>query len=45
VPSPEYTDTGLAAGHTYYYVVTSLDSDQVESEYSAQITATVPEGK
>jgi hypothetical protein len=44
VPSAEYIDTGLAAGHTYYYVVTSLDSEQVESEYSAPITATVPEG-
>ena len=42
VPSGEYTDTGLAAGHTYYYVVTSLDSDQVESEYSEPIAATVP---
>jgi fibronectin type 3 domain-containing protein len=42
VPSAEYTDTGLAAGHTYYYVVTSLDSDQVESEYSEPIAATAP---
>ena len=42
VPSGGYTDTGLAAGHTYYYVVTSLDSDQVESEYSEPIAATVP---
>jgi hypothetical protein len=44
VPSAEYVDTGLAAGHTYYYVVTSLDADQVESEYSPQISATVPVG-
>jgi hypothetical protein len=43
VPSGAYVDTGLAAGHTYYYVVTSLDADQVESEYSPQISATVPE--
>ena len=42
VPSPEYEDTGLAAGHTYYYVVSSLDADQVESEYSTPISATVP---
>jgi Abnormal spindle-like microcephaly-assoc'd, ASPM-SPD-2-Hydin len=42
VPTGEYTDTGLAAGHTYYYVVTSLDSDQMESEYSEPIAATVP---
>jgi hypothetical protein len=42
--TPEFVDTGLSAGHTYYYVVTSLDGDQVESEYSTPITATVPEG-
>jgi len=42
VPSAEYVDTGLAAGHTYYYVVSSLDADQVESEYSTPISATVP---
>lgn len=40
----EYVDTGLAAGHTYYYVVTSLDGNDVESEYSSPISATVPEG-
>ena len=39
----EFVDTGLAAGHTYYYVVTSLNADQVESEYSPPIIATVPE--
>ena len=39
----EFVDTGLAAGHTYYYVVTSLDADQVESEYSSPISATVPQ--
>jgi Abnormal spindle-like microcephaly-assoc'd, ASPM-SPD-2-Hydin len=43
VPSAEYVDTGLAAGHTYYYVVTSVGADEVESEYSAPIRATVPE--
>ena len=44
VPSAEYIDTGLATGHTYYYVVASLDAEQVESEYSAPISATVPKG-
>jgi hypothetical protein len=43
IPSAEYVDTGLAAGHTYYYVVTSVGADEVESEYSAPISATVPE--
>ena len=42
VASTEYVDTGLAAGHTYYYVVTAVDANQGESEYSAPITATVP---
>lgn len=42
VPSSEYIDTGLAAGRTYYYVVTALDADQIESEYSLPISATVP---
>jgi hypothetical protein len=37
-----YVDTGLAAGHTYYYVVAAVDADQVETEYSVQISATVP---
>ena len=42
VPSAEYVDTGLAAGHTYYYVVAAVGADQVETEYSVQISATVP---
>jgi hypothetical protein len=42
VPSAEFVDTGLAAGHTYYYVVSTLDADQVEGEYSPPISATVP---
>jgi hypothetical protein len=43
VSSSEFMDTGLAAGHTYYYVVAALDADQRESERSAPISATVPE--
>jgi hypothetical protein len=42
VASSEYVDTGLAAGHTYYYVVTAVDADEVETEYSTPISATVP---
>jgi fibronectin type 3 domain-containing protein len=42
VPSAEYVDTGLAAGHTYYYVVAAVDADRVETEYSVPISATVP---
>ena len=42
VPSAEFIDTGLAAGHTYYYVVSALNPDDTESEYSEPISATVP---
>ena len=42
VDSAEYTDTGVAAGHTYYYAVTSVDANNQESEFSEQITVTVP---
>ena len=44
VSSAEYLDSGLAAGHTYFYVVSSMGPDQTESEYSDPISATVPEG-
>jgi Abnormal spindle-like microcephaly-assoc'd, ASPM-SPD-2-Hydin len=42
VDSAEYTDTGVAAGHTYYYVVTSMDANNQESEFSEQIAITAP---
>jgi ASPM-SPD-2-Hydin domain-containing protein/centrosomal CEP192-like protein len=41
--STEFTDTGLAAGRTYYYVITAVDGNDVESNYSDQIVMTVPE--
>ena len=37
-----YTDTGVTAGVTYYYVVTSLDQDQVQSDYSTEVEAAIP---
>jgi len=42
VDSAEYTDTGVAAGRTYYYVVTSVDANERESEFSEQIAVTAP---
>lgn len=36
-----YTDCGLSAG-TYYYVVTSVDSNGVESAYSNEAVAQIP---
>jgi fibronectin type 3 domain-containing protein len=38
----DYTDTTVASGVTYYYVVTSVNSSNVESVDSNQATAVVP---
>jgi fibronectin type 3 domain-containing protein len=35
-------DTSVAAGTTYYYVLTAVDSTGTESSYSSQATASVP---
>ena len=40
--STTYTDSGVQAGQTYYFVVTSLDSSNVESAYSSEVSALVP---
>jgi hypothetical protein len=37
-----YTDTSVQAGKTYYFVVTSVDSSNVESVYSAEASALIP---
>jgi fibronectin type 3 domain-containing protein len=37
----QYTDTTVQSGTTYYYVVTALDSSEVESSYSSPATAVV----
>jgi hypothetical protein len=42
VASTQFTDTGVQSGQTYYYVVTSVNSSDVESVYSGQATATIP---
>jgi hypothetical protein len=41
VPVTSYTDGSVQSGKTYYYVVTSIGSDAVESAYSEQATAVV----
>ena len=38
----DYTDTTVASGTTYYYVVTSVDSSNVESVDSNQAAAIIP---
>jgi archaellum component FlaF (FlaF/FlaG flagellin family) len=42
VASVQYTDTTVTSGQTYYYVVTAVDSSDVESTYSNQATAVIP---
>jgi hypothetical protein len=41
-PNTSYTDNTVAAGQTYYYVTTSVDSAGAESGYSNQTTAVIP---
>jgi hypothetical protein len=42
VAAVTYTDSGVAAGTTYYYVVRSVGSDGSLSAASSQVTASVP---
>jgi Abnormal spindle-like microcephaly-assoc'd, ASPM-SPD-2-Hydin len=44
VGGASYTDTGLAAGQTYFYRIMAVDANNVESESSEQISVTVPLG-
>jgi len=37
-----YSDNAVASGATYYYVATSVDSDSLESAYSNQAVAEIP---
>jgi fibronectin type 3 domain-containing protein len=37
-----YTDSGVQPGETYYFVVTAVNSQNVESADSGQVSATVP---
>lgn len=40
--SPSYTDTSVVGGQTYFYAVTSVDSNNVESSPSNQVSVTIP---
>jgi hypothetical protein len=44
VPSttPGYTDSSVQSGHTYFYVVTAINSSNEESNYSSEVAAIVP---
>jgi hypothetical protein len=39
---PSYTDASVSAGLTYYYAVTSVGTDNVESAQSNQVSVTIP---
>jgi hypothetical protein len=41
-PSPSYTDQSVTGGQTYVYAVTSVDSSNIESGFSNQVSVTVP---
>jgi hypothetical protein len=42
VPTTAYTDTTVQSGKTYFYVVTAVDSNNVESKFSSEVSANVP---
>ena len=42
ITATTYTDTSVADGQTYYYAVTSVDSNNVESAPSNEISVTIP---
>ena len=42
VTTTQYEDSSVQSGQTYYYVVTAVDSSDVESAYSNQVSSTIP---
>jgi hypothetical protein len=40
--STSFSDSSVAAGTTYFYVTTAVDSSGMESSYSNQVQATIP---
>jgi fibronectin type 3 domain-containing protein len=42
VKATSYTDQNVTAGNTYFYVFTSVGTNNAESGYSAQVEAIVP---
>jgi hypothetical protein len=42
VAATSYTDGSVSAGQTYFFVVTSVDSGNVESAYSTEVSALIP---
>jgi hypothetical protein len=42
VTTTQYTDSNVLSGQTYFYVVTAVDSSNVESLHSNEVPATIP---
>jgi fibronectin type 3 domain-containing protein len=42
VPTTTFRDGTVLGGYTYYYVVTAIDSSNIESGYSNEAVATIP---
>jgi hypothetical protein len=42
ITTTQYTDSSVLGGQTYYYAVTSLDPNNVESADSSETSATIP---
>ena len=42
VAATSYTDSSVQAGQTYFFVVTSVDSSNLESAFSAEVSALIP---
>ena len=42
IGAPSYTDASVSSGKTYFYAVTSVDGNDVESTASNQVSVTIP---
>jgi len=42
VSTTSYTDPNVTTGQTYYYVATEVDTTGMESNYSSEVSATIP---
>lgn len=38
----QFSDRDATAGNTYFYVVTAVDSNGIESDYSNEVAVTIP---
>ncbi|HXO05025.1 MAG TPA: choice-of-anchor D domain-containing protein [Candidatus Sulfotelmatobacter sp.] len=41
-PDTSYTDSSVVSGQTYFYVVTAVNSENIESSFSNEISVTIP---